>query len=164
MTSVAERASVVNGACETWRTVWRAGFAHAISDRGLNALREALLANDPRLTQGSATNPPALECIQDWVVEGADVVAICGWLGEGLATVGEVREYWDRLCYEADVNLGEPAACRWFLNWIDETPRDTMRRELLAEVDLELVRRASSPEPVARPLPPFANVEFAPNN
>ena len=30
--------------------------------------------------------------------------------------------------------LGEPAACRWFLNWFDDTPRDQMRRELLAEV------------------------------
>ncbi len=37
----------------------------------------------------------------------------------------------------------EPAACRWFLNWYDETPRHEMRRCLLAEVNRVLARRAA---------------------
>jgi hypothetical protein len=50
------------------------------------------------------------------------------------ATVEEVEEYFARICYEADKLLGEPAAIRYFLNWFDETPRDTMLRKLLLEV------------------------------
>jgi hypothetical protein len=37
--------------------------------------------------------------------------------------------------------LGEPAACRWLLNWFDEAPRDEMRRLLLAEVSRTLAQR-----------------------
>jgi hypothetical protein len=50
-----------------------------------------------------------------------------------------------------DQRLGEPAACRWFLNWFDETPRDEMRRLLLPEVQQLLAERqaegaAAAPE------------------
>jgi hypothetical protein len=31
--------------------------------------------------------------------------------------------------------------CRFFLNWFDDTPREQMRHQLLAEVDRELNRR-----------------------
>jgi hypothetical protein len=58
--------------------------------------------------------------------------------------VGQVEEHFARCCYQADQNLGEPAACRWFLNWFDAAPRDEMRRELLAEVERELGRRADT--------------------
>jgi hypothetical protein len=37
--------------------------------------------------------------------------------------------------------MGEPAAVRWFLNWYDETPRDEMRRKLLAEVERAMAAR-----------------------
>ena len=54
-----------------------------------------------------------------------------------------------RACFEADKVLGEPAACRWFLNWYDETPRPEMRTQLLAEVESVLAQRHSSiPAPV----------------
>ena len=42
---------------------------------------------------------------------------------------------------EADTRLGEPAAVRYFLNWFDDTPRDEMRRQLLAEVNRALAER-----------------------
>ena len=74
-------------------------------------------------------------CVQDWPVEAACALGYCGWQGDGLETVGEVEEFFARACFEADQRLGEPAACRWFLNWFDDTPRDEMRRELLAEVN-----------------------------
>jgi hypothetical protein len=81
-------------------------------------------------------------CVQDWPVEAADSLAFTGWQGNpGLTTVGEVEEYFARLCFECDERLKEHAACRWFLNWHDETPRDEMRRELLAEVELALQTR-----------------------
>ncbi|HEY3787555.1 MAG TPA: hypothetical protein VGL71_01815 [Urbifossiella sp.] len=126
---------------ERWRLVWRDGFVPVLPTTGLRALREALQTDDPRLTQGSTTTPPPLLCVQDWLVEAACALGFCGWHGDGLGTVGEVEEFFARVCFEADQRLGEPAACRWFLNWFDDTPRDTMRRELLAEVEWALAAR-----------------------
>jgi hypothetical protein len=80
-------------------------------------------------------------CVQDWPVEAACALGFSGWQGDGLETVGEVEEFFAKVCYEADVRLGEPAACRWFLNWFDDTPRDEMRRELLEEVEYSLAER-----------------------
>lgn len=126
---------------ESWRLVWRDGFVPTISTPGLESLRNALATDDPRLTQGSTTTPPPLMCVQDWPVEAACALGYCGWQGGDLVTVGQVEEFFARACFEADQRLGEPAACRWFLNWFDDTPRDVMRRELLAEVERALALR-----------------------
>ncbi len=126
---------------ESWRNVWREGFAPVLSTPGLTALRDPLRGDDNRLTQGSTTTPPPLLCVQDWPCEGACALGFCGWQGEGLQTVGEVEEFFAKSCYEADHRLGEPAACRHFLNWFDDTPREEMRRDLLAEVELALAAR-----------------------
>ena len=114
---------------ESWRLVWREGFVPVLSTAGLESLRDALRGDDPRLTQGSTTTPPPLMCVQDWPVEAACALGFCGWQGDELETVGEVEEFFARVCFEADQRLGEPAACRWFLNWFDDTPRDEMRRD-----------------------------------
>lgn len=129
---------------ESWRIVWRNGFVPGFSTVGLEAVRQALLTDDPRLIQGATTTPPPLMAVQDWPVEGCCGVSYCGWQGEALTTVGEVEEQFARLCFEADQRLGEPAACRWFLNWFDDTPRDQMRKGLLAEVELALRTRAEA--------------------
>jgi hypothetical protein len=126
---------------ESWRIVWRNGFVPVLPTTGLMALRDALRGDDPRLVQGATTTPPPLLCVQDWPVEACCALGFCGWQGEGLGTVGEVEEHFAKCCFEADQRLGEPAACRWFLNWFDDTPRDDMRRELLAEVELALADR-----------------------
>ena len=123
---------------ENWRRVWREGLAPLISIEGLEALKSALSNDDPRLLQGATTTPPPLQCMQDQPVEAACALGFCGWRGEGLKTVGEVEEYFGRMCFEAGQRLGEPAACRWFLNWFDETPREGMRELLEEEVDLSL--------------------------
>ena len=80
-------------------------------------------------------------CVQDWPVEAACALGFCGWQGDRLDTVGEVEEFFARCCFEADQRLGEAAACRWFLNWFDDTPRDEMRAELLAEIEWALEER-----------------------
>jgi hypothetical protein len=80
-------------------------------------------------------------CVQDWPVEAACALGFCGWQGDHLETVGEVEEFFAKLCFEADQRIGEPAACRWFLNWFDDTPRNVMRQELLNEVKLALAER-----------------------
>src|SRR5437588_11690558 len=126
---------------ESWRKVWREGLVPLLSTQGLEALRQALVTDDARLLQGATTSPPPLACVQDWPVEGACGLGYCGWQGDGLETVAEVEEFFARMCFEIDQRLGEPAACRWFLNWFDETPRDEMRPHLLAEVSRALARR-----------------------
>lgn len=126
---------------ESWRKVWRDGVEPLVSTQGLEALRQALTRDDPRLLQGATTSPPPLMCVQDWPVEAACALGFCGWQGDGLETVAEVEEFFARMCYEIDQRLGEPAACRWFLNWFDETPREHMRQELLREVVRALAAR-----------------------
>jgi hypothetical protein len=128
---------------ESWRKVWQEGVAPLLSTPGLEALARALANDDARLLQGATTTPPPLQCVQDWPVEAACTIGYCGWQGDGLETVAEVEEYFARVCFEVDQALGEPAACRWFLNWFDETPREEVLRELLAEVNRELARRLS---------------------
>lgn len=130
---------------QDWKKVWRDGFVPVLPTAGLVALRDALARDDPRLSQGSTTTPPPLMCVQDWPCEAACALGYCGWQGDQLQTVGSVEEFFALCCFSADQRLGEPAACRWFLNWFDETPRDLMRRELLAEVDLALADRNVEP-------------------
>lgn len=131
-----------NEACESWRFVWRQGIVPCLSEKHLRALEGALEKDDFRLTQGSTTTPPPLMSVQDWPVQAACALGLCGWLGDELETVGEVEEFFAKICYEVDQKLGEPAAVRYFLNFFDDTPRDEMRKELLSEVRLSIARRA----------------------
>jgi hypothetical protein len=119
---------------QSWAEVLRAGFLPVLPIAGIDALIKALDSDDKRLTQGSTTTPPPLMCVQDWDVEAACALGFCGWKSEGLRSVGEVEEFFARACFDADQRLGEAAACRWFLSWFDETPRQEMRRMLLIEL------------------------------
>lgn len=126
---------------ESWRKVWRDGVVPSLSTNGLKSLLKALESDDPKLTQGSTTTPPPMQCVLSWPCEGACVIGYCAWQGDGLETVGEVEEFFAKLCFEADQRLGEPAAIRYFLNWTDDTPRDEMRRLLAEEVNKSLLER-----------------------
>ena len=76
-------------------------------------------------------------------VERACALAFCEWQGKGLRTVQAVRIAFDWL-HESVCRRHDP---RGFLRWFDDTPREEMRRDLLAEVERELTRRAESPAP-----------------
>jgi hypothetical protein len=132
---------------EAWRDCWRNGFVPALPTTGLTALRDALRIDDPRLTQGNTTLPVPAPFAHDWPVEAACALGYCGWHGERACTVGEVEAFFAKCCFEADLRLGSPAACRHFLNWFDDTPRPTMCSELLAEVELALARRTPTAVP-----------------
>jgi hypothetical protein len=129
---------------EIWRKVWRDGFGPQFSIRALEALRHGLSKDDRGLLQGATSTPPPLQYAQEWPVEAACAVGYCGWKGENLRTVAEVEEFFARACFDADNRLGEPAACRWFLNWFDETPRDDVRRLLLEELSATLSKRLAA--------------------
>ena len=127
---------------EKWQEVWRKGIAPLINNEGLIALRSALIDDDPALLQGATTSPPPLQAVQDWPVEGACAITYCGWKGSNLQTVGEVEEYFAKICFESDRLLGKPAECRHFLGFFDDYPRGEVREKLLIEVALELKRRS----------------------
>jgi hypothetical protein len=126
---------------ESWKKVWQEALGPILSTDGLEALARALERDDPRLLQGKTTEPPPLQCCADWPVEGADAIGFAYWQGDGLSTVGEVEEAFAQTCFKVDQLLGEPAACRFYVNWYDETPRDEMRAALLPEVQKSLSER-----------------------
>jgi hypothetical protein len=94
----------------------------ALTDAELQALRRGLACDDPALQQGLMTLPPPLECLHDWQVEAADLLAYPAWRGRGLQTVKEVEEAAWALCSAIDARLGEGAA-KELLAWYDATPR-----------------------------------------
>jgi len=126
---------------EKWRRIWREGFAPQLSTAGLQALQKALADDDPRLLQGTTCYPPLLDPLKDRAVEASCALGFCGWQGDGINSVGQLDEFFQRLCDAADLPFSDPAACRYFLNWYDDTPREQMRQELLAEVTLALQER-----------------------
>ena len=126
---------------ESWKRVWREGFAPVLSSAGLEALARALESDDPRLVQIVTTQPPPMPGLLNWPVEAACAVAYAGWRGDRLVTVAEVDDYFACVCREADRQLGCATACRLFLNAFDEWPREEMVRQLLPEVRRELRRR-----------------------
>lgn len=123
---------------ESWRKVWRDGFAPQFSTAALAAMRDALANDHPNLVQGATTIPAPLQPLADQPAECCCILGFAAWQVDGLGTVAQLEEEFSLMCFEADQAMGEPAACRYFLNWYDETPREEMRREMLAEIDLLL--------------------------
>ena len=136
--------NTTNETLQSWQKVWRDGFAPQLSDAALEALAAGLERDDGRILQGATCSPPPMLLVADWPVEGACAIGFACWHGDGKATVGEVEESFARACHLADELLNEPGACRYYLNWFDETPRDRMRPALLAEVRREQARRATA--------------------
>ena len=122
---------------ETWRICWREGIVPSLTRRHLEALKEALETDDPRLIQG-LTSLPVGDAAQGLAASAACALGFCGWRGDGLPTVSEVEEFFGRVSLECCERLRQEAVVRWFTNWFDETPRDEMRPALLAEVELAL--------------------------
>lgn len=137
-------------AIESWREVLRKGFLPNMPTNGLIAAQKALASDDPRLIQGSTTTPPPVMCVRDWPVEAADFVGFVYWQSGTLEanTVGCVEEAFARACFEVDEIFVEPAACRFWLNHWDETPRHALFSEILDEVNRELASRDGDEFPV----------------
>src|SRR5262249_14284745 len=127
---------------ESWRKVWRGGFSPLFFTVGGGGLGGGLENHPTPAPHRSGPPPPPPVSLAEWAAgEAACALVFCAWKGEGLETVGEGEQFFASFCFDADSPLGEPAACRYFLNWFDDTPRTQMRQELLAEVELVLAQR-----------------------
>lgn len=117
---------------EPWRKVWQEGIAPMVSLQMLESLAEALDQDDPRLVTGQTCLP--LPTLDNTDRPAAGVCPI-GWLGwcQGLGTVGDVVDFFAAFCCELDERLGGEASLD-FVRWVDSSPRDVVRAELLAEI------------------------------
>ena len=135
---------------ESWRLVWRDGFVPVISTAGLESPAGCVAGRRSAAHAGQHHHPAPASCACRTGRSKPPVPsATAAGRAIDLDTVGEVEEFFARVCFEADQRLGEPAACRWFLNWFDDTPRDEMRRELL-----DRGRAGDRPEAPDRPRRP----------
>jgi hypothetical protein len=132
-----------------WKDVWARGFAPQLSTNELMALETLLAGDDKRLLQRCTSYPPFLPIVpfdsdhNSKRVECGCPLTMCRYVAGSIATVGEaeasLRELSDgadRLC----ADLG-PAATRFLLNHIDDTPRAQMIRDLLPLVQAALAER-----------------------
>jgi hypothetical protein len=136
-----------------WRSVWRNGFCPLLSDRAIESLAVACETDDPRLIQKQTVSPVPLVTMMDEPPVQACVLGFCGWQADELKTVGNVAITVSQLCYYADMACGEPLAHHHFLNFVDDTPRPLMLRELAHECRRELDRRRQERDDAARPDP-----------
>lgn len=123
-----------------WRRAWRRGLCPLLPTAGLIALRDALTQDSPELRQQETTGPPLR---RDSRCRGACAVALCGWKGKGLQTVGDVEDFFVRASMRAGRRLTAKAVDAFFA-WYDDAPREEMRRGLLRETDHELARRVQA--------------------
>ena len=118
-----------------WEEVFTKGFAPIMSDKELECLRDALINDSIELLQGQTTSPDLLDCIQYWPCKGACAIAYAGWKGQNLNLLKEVEEYFSKLCFECDKFFDEPAICRHFLNWFDDTARSEVKSQLVPTIN-----------------------------
>ena len=121
---------------EPWRRVWRNGIAPQLSGRQLYALHTALKINSGTLTQETVVAP--LVSLDEYAeVEQCCPSAFPGLMA-GCTSVYELFMWWKTLCNRCDLYIAEKGTMAQYLNWESVTPRDVMRRELLAECTLAL--------------------------
>lgn len=126
---------------ETWRFIFRKGFAPLLSISALEALKTGLHQDDPTLVQGCVVFPKPIPGFWDLPAAVTGLLAYIGREGEGLFSVFEVSEFHNRLKDAAAQKLGAENNAQELLEWFDKAPREIMRKELLGEVRRELRAR-----------------------
>jgi len=120
---------------ESWRAVFREGFAPALSTAGLEALAKALREDDEKVQQCGTT-------VVGWGFDPAKNEPVCCcpiayaiWKGEDVQTAEDVDIAFDQVCKEA----GDESVL--FIRWVDSVPREQMLDQLLPEVESVLAER-----------------------
>lgn len=125
------------GERKAWQEVFRVAASSCLTRDELLFIRDAIGRDDKRLIQGSTAKPPAIPCVYDWPAECGCLFGLLAFRDGKQPTVAQVENEFARIVNAIDARFPMRAAY-YFLNWFDETPRDTMRAELLAEIDAGL--------------------------
>ncbi len=123
---------------EAWKKVFHDGLVPHLDMYDLGWLKQLLQENSVKLIQGTTVLPSGA-----WGKEKAERSCLLGCIGmlRGIQTVDEIEEFFASMCFSIDDTMGEPAACRWLLNFYDDTPRREMIDALLPEVDIALKKK-----------------------
>ena len=116
---------------EKWRRVWRdRDRAAAVTSRFARSAIGSCSATIAGCCK--ASSPRRRRWMPTPIAPSSAAVpsVLCGWLGEGRTSVGAVEEYFTAICEAADAAFGEPAACRFFFNWFDDSPRRDAPRDV----------------------------------
>lgn len=153
---------------ESWRRVWRDGFVPSFVDvlgkeraaLGVQLLHRALKGRDPAVRQGVTTFPGGSADL-----EGCSPEVYVAWV----STVSSSPKWscqagdamFGALCVSCDGRVGMERACRFFMNWWDETPAHVAYPALAAEclATLDFLATGAwgvAPAPVPAPLPASA--------
>ena len=134
-----------------WQTVWRKGIAPQLDRHGIEELRIALIIDDSRLIQGTTTCPNIMDHNPGRACEAGCGIAFPIWQADTEQDIHDISEKFSLVCDKCDADLlnatGDEVACRFFINWFDDTPRQIMRKLLLDEVELWLAEHPKEEEP-----------------
>lgn len=123
---------------EPWQKVWRASCDY-LPLAGLEALREAILADSKELIQKSTVQP--CKQIFWFPIAGACPWGYCQWKGRGLKSPGQVENAFCNICDEIADRFLDTYAYASFTHFVDSTPRAEMLAKLLPEVELAIERK-----------------------
>jgi hypothetical protein len=137
---------------EAWRRVFREGISPQLPMSALEALRNGLLKNDPRLRPGMTVEV-------GWTAGGAPgILQACAigygaWKGICLESAADVESFFTEVCERANRLMGDPGACNHFITWFDGHRRDFVFPLLLTEVNRAIALRTDAvqspaPDPV----------------
>jgi hypothetical protein len=127
---------------ESWRKAWRESVAPQLSGPGLRRLADGLEYDDPCILQGQTVDPPHMYGFRHADAEACCPIGYACWQGDGRKTVEDVQSAFQRVCWAGENTIPpNDTSAIHFLRFVDDSPREVMRRELLAEVRLELARR-----------------------
>ena len=129
---------------EAWRKTWRDGFAVVLPIQGLVGLLAALEKDDQRLLTGATCWPPPLQsCQNDFTEKACGIAWAAAYGAPDSYPVGELETLFAKACWDASALLGDGSACRYFLSYWDETPREQLRKQMIPELRLAISNRAS---------------------
>ncbi len=121
---------------EVWRMNWRNEIARLFSDKALEALRTAILTDDPKLIQRQTVASD----------DGVEISGACGlafgvWAEEKVCGPHDLLERFEAKFGLCRVNI-------WpFVSWYDSAPRHLMRSEFVSEIHRELRARKAATAP-----------------
>jgi len=113
----------------------------AVPIDGLRALRVALAEDSPRVIQGETVKPLPTLANADEDCARACVLGFAVWKGFRLCSVAHVARWFENL--RRTIGAARPGDAARFVHWADFTPRDRMRAELVAVLDLILAEAAA---------------------